>query len=275
MEGRQECRGRISVRIVAASLGLVFAVQPGGAAAGPGLTEIVSVRSNGKQADNISARFSPPAVSADGLVVAFDSIAANLVGGDTNAAMDVFVRDRASGETERVSVSSKGKQADGFSRDPSVSAEGRFVAFTSGATNLVPGDTNGFQDVFVRDRLTGQTRLVSVGFDATPADGASLGPSISRDGRFVAFASDASNLIPAGAVPAGRDIYVRDLVTGTTQLVSVTASGQASGSSTVGDISADGRLVAFSSFSANLVPATPTTRSACSSVTGRPAPPAG
>src|SRR2546421_6026549 len=105
--------------VVSAFIGLFAA---GAAAAAPGLTELVSVRSNGTQGDGISGRASAPAVSANGVVVAFDSAATNLVGGDTNGALDVFVRDRASGRTERVSVSSKGKQADSGSAGPMLSA---------------------------------------------------------------------------------------------------------------------------------------------------------
>ena len=96
------------------------------------------------------ATASSPAISADGRFVAFDSEATNLVPGDTNDASDVFVRDRQTGTTRRVSVSSGGAQGNGASFDPAISADGRFVAFNSDATNLVPGDTNGAADVFVR-----------------------------------------------------------------------------------------------------------------------------
>src|SRR6266487_3090968 len=167
--------------VVSAFIGLFAA----GAAATPALTELVSVRSNGTQGDGISGRVSAPAVSTDGVVVAFDSAATNLVGGDTNGALDVFVRDRSTGRTERVSVTSRGKQADGSSAGPAVSDDGRFVAFDSAATNLVPGDTNGRTDVFVRDRLTGATTRVSVAADGTQADNVSFGAAISADGRLV------------------------------------------------------------------------------------------
>src|SRR5512132_1754286 len=103
-------RSRLSAASLLALLVVVATV--GGAAAAPGLTELVSVRSNGKQGDGISARASAPAVNGNGLVVAVDSAATNLVGGDSNGAVDVFVRDRASGRTQRVSVTSKGKEAD-------------------------------------------------------------------------------------------------------------------------------------------------------------------
>src|SRR5207253_2878782 len=108
----------------------------------------------------IAAYASQLSLSADGRFVAFGSYATNLVAGDTNGQHDVFIRDRLTGTTERVSLSSTGNQGDGWSSGPSLSADGRFVAFTSGATNLVPGDTNGASDVFVHDRQTGITERV-------------------------------------------------------------------------------------------------------------------
>src|SRR6188508_1225456 len=115
-------------------------------------TARVSVDSLGQQSNAISAAC---AISADGRFVAFQSDASNLVAGDTNGLSDVFVRDRQNGTTERVSVSSNGAQADSSSGHAAISADGRWVAFYSYATNLVAGDTNGYADVFVRDRLTG------------------------------------------------------------------------------------------------------------------------
>jgi Tol biopolymer transport system component len=235
-------------------LALLIAVAAfaGAATAAPGVTELVSVRSNGRQGNDISGRFSPPAVSADGRVVAFDSVATNLVGGDTNGVDDIFVRDRSSGRTERVSVDSRGRQANGGSFFPAVSGDGRLVAFQSVATNLVAGDTNGVQDVFVHDRLTGVTTRASVAsHSGRQADGASNNAAISADGRFVAFVSGASNLVPRG-VPG---VYVRDLLRGTTELVSVSSAGvPANGFTASPNISADGRFVTFASFASNLVP---------------------
>jgi Tol biopolymer transport system component len=229
-------------------------VAPVGAAtAAAGLTELVSVRSNGHQGDGISGRASAPSVSANGLVVAFDSAATNLVGGDTNGAVDVFVRDRASGRTERVSVSGKGKQGNGGSAGPAVSDDGRFVAFESSATNLVPGDTNGRTDIFVRDRVAGATTRASVAADGTQSDNVSFGSAISADGRFVAFVSDASNLVPEPA--SGRQVYVKDLVTGAVERVSVSSGGDpAQGFTTPPAISGDGRVVTFAAAASNLVP---------------------
>src|SRR5204862_2107304 len=124
-----------------------------------GTTERVSVASGGTEGNDASLGF---ALSADGRFVAFQSDATNLVAGDTNGATDVFVYDRQTGMTERVSVASDGTQANNASSYPVLSADGRFVAFDSAATNLVAGDTNGATDVFVHDRQTGATERASV-----------------------------------------------------------------------------------------------------------------
>jgi Tol biopolymer transport system component len=108
-----------------------------------------------------NAASSGPSLSADGRYVSFDSYATNMVSGDTNGVLDVFVRDRNTGTTMLVSRNSAGTQGDDGSGDPSISDDGRYVAFASGATNLVSGDTNGAIDIFVRDRNTGTTTLVS------------------------------------------------------------------------------------------------------------------
>jgi len=123
--------------------------------------------------------------------VAFDSAATNLVAGDTNDTHDVFVRDRQTGRTMRVSVASDGAQGNGHSFSPSISADGRYVAFYSYADNLVAGDTNSCYDVFVRDRQTGRTTRVSVASNGKQGNGSSDYPSISADGRYVPFESDA------------------------------------------------------------------------------------
>src|SRR5439155_1055443 len=125
----------------------------------------------------------------------------------------IFVHDRRTRMTERVSVASDGTQANAFSGEASISADGRFVAFASLASNLVSGDTNGADDVFVHDRRTGVTERVSVASDDTQGNGASVvctpSPSVSADGRFVAFASQASNLVP-GDTNGRVDLFVRD-----------------------------------------------------------------
>jgi PKD repeat protein len=213
-------------------------------------TARVSVASDGTQANDSSYG---PAVSADGRYVAFESYATNLVPDDTNMTADVFVHDRETGQTERVSVASDGTEGNGFSAWPALSADGRYVAFCSSASNLVAGDTNGEVDVFVHDRQTGETERVSVASDGTEGNCLSDIPSISSDGRYVAFQSCASNLVPDDTNMAG-DVFVHDRQTGQTERVSVANDGsQANGGSGKPSISADGRYVAFVSCAPNLV----------------------
>ena len=214
----------------------------------------ISVASNGSQADAGSGLTGPPSLSATGRFVAFVSSATNLVPGDTNGFVDVFVRDRVTRSTTLVSVASDGTQADGDSFLPTVSGDGRYVAFGSFASNLVPGDTNGESDVFVRDRWAGTTRLISMSSVGEQGNRLSGDPEISLNGRFVTFYSFASNLVPKDTNGDG-DVFVRDQVTNTTTLVSVATDGtQGDNSSSGPSISADGRYVAFDSSATNLVP---------------------
>jgi Tol biopolymer transport system component len=220
------------------------------ASASTGSTTRVSVATGGTQANNISGG---SAISADGRFVAFQSSASNLVTGDTNGALDVFVRDRVTGATTRVSVATGGTQANGVSYVPSISADGRYVAFASDASNLVAGDTNGTYDVFSHDRETGATTRVSVATGGTQANSGSSGAVISADGRWVAFQSDASNLV-AGDTNRMYDVFSHDRETGATIRVSVASDGtQANGNSHIGATSADGRFIAFQSNASNLV----------------------
>jgi len=230
---------------------LALILTPAGSVrAAPGNTTRVSVASDGTQANGGSFT---PSISADGRYVAFASIAVNLVSGDTNGVQDIFVHDRQTGQTTRVSVASGGAQANGPSFDPSISADGRYVAFASLATNLVSGDTNDHRDIFVHDRQTGQTTRVSVASGGAQANGPSFDPSISADGRYVAFASNASNLVSGDTNNTG-DIFVHDRQTGATTRVSIGPGGtQANRGSLAPSISADGRYVAFHSDATNLV----------------------
>jgi Tol biopolymer transport system component len=215
------------------------------------VTQRVSVDSGGISGNGDSVF---PSISADGRWVAFHSLAANLVAGDTNGSWDVFVRDRQSGTTERVSVDSGSVQGSDDSFFPSVSADGRFVAFHSPATNLVPGDTNGMWDVFVRDRQSGTTERVSVESGGAQGNDHSISPSISADGRYVAFVSFATDLV-LGDTNFAHDIFVRDRQSGTTQRVSVDSSGaQGDSDSDFPSISPDSRYVVFRSNATNLVP---------------------
>jgi Tol biopolymer transport system component len=230
------------------------------------ITEWVSKDSDGNESDGFSVELS---VSGDGRFVAFVSSATNLVPDDTNEVRDVFLHDRETSETTRLSVDSEGKEADNTSRGPSISADGRYVAFASTATNLVHDDTNGVSDVFVYDRKMGETSRVSVDSEGNEADSHSLQytgrPSISGDGRFVAFHSWATNLVP-NDTNGVEDVFVHDRETGVTTRVSVDSFGDEANLpgcdydvygyvnfSTMPSISADGRYVAFVSCAADLV----------------------
>jgi Tol biopolymer transport system component len=217
-----------------------------------GTTQRLSISSGGVPGDDDSYVAS---ISADGRYVAFYSYASNLVSGDTNGVPDVFVRDRLSAVTERVSLSSSGVQGNGTSREPSISGDGRFVAFQSDATNLISSDTNGFTDIFVRDRLNGTTVRASVNNAGWYANGNCTYPAISADGRFVTFASVATNLIGPLAFDTNgvEDVFCRDLVNGGTSRLSVSASEEGNGLSSSPSISGDGRFVAFQSRASNLV----------------------
>jgi cysteine-rich repeat protein len=196
-----------------------------------------------------------PRLSADGNLVAFVSGATNWVPADGNGVDDVFVRDRAAGTTERVSVASSGDEADGSSAELSIhlSSTGRFVVFTSDATNLVPRDTNGVADVFVRDRATGTTERVSVSSTGAEGNSRSSGGKVSEDGRFVAFSSDATNLVESDTNGVS-DVFVRDRRTGATERVSLSSTGvEGDGGSFAGGISADGQVVSLTSNATNLV----------------------
>lgn len=211
-----------------------------------GTTERVSVASDGSQGNGHSLY---PAISGDGRWVAFQSDATNLVPGDTNRATDIFVRDLASGTTERLCD----VQPNGPSSHPAISGDGSVVAFSSAATNLVSGDTNGRLDIFVCDRTQGTLEVVSVASDGQLGNGDSILPAISADGRFVAFKSLADNLVPDdrnGVV----DVFVFDRQTRTIERVSVNrAGGNADDFSFPPAISADGRFVAFGSAATNLI----------------------
>jgi len=211
-------------------------------------TTRVSIATSGAQANGDSDY---PAISADGRYVIFLSSASNLVSGDTNGYRDVFVHDRQNATTKRLSISSAGTAANNHSDMPSISVDGRYVVFSSNASNLVPDDSNNQSDVFVYDQLLNTSRRVSLNSSGAQANGASDLPSISGDGRYIAFVSWASNF--AGAISRAQ-IFVRDMKTGETSLVSSTQSGVIGNDvSTNPHISKDGRFVAFQSQSSNLV----------------------
>ncbi len=217
-----------------------------------GTTERVSVSSDGSQAD---AACGGGWLSGTGRYVVFSSSATNLVPGDTNGCADIFVRDRVAGTTERVSLSSSGAQGDADSSYGGISADGRYVVFSSSATNLVPDDTNARTDVFVRDRVANTTVRVSVSSTGVEGDDHSGSSSISADGRYVAFASDATNLV-TGDINLHEDVFVRDLIAGDTYLVSYASDGsQANDDCDSPTIAQQApHIVAYGSSASNLVP---------------------
>ena len=221
---------------------------------GTGVVELVSAGLGGAAADSASGQ---PVLDDDGSHVGFASRATNLVAGDSNRFSDVFVLVPGAGVV-RASVAGDGTQANGASAEPDLSSNGRLIVFTSRADNLVPGDTNGNDDVFVHNMVTGATALVSAGLRGRPADGDSSAPAISPDGRFVTFSSDAGNLV-AGDRNRRQDVFRRDLITRHTRLISVRRGGGggqnkalAGGRAQVSDVSRHGRFVVFESDATNL-----------------------
>jgi hypothetical protein len=211
----------------------------------------VSVASDGTEGDGDSGT---PEISDDGRYVVFFSTATTLVANDTNGKNDIFVHDRQTGTTMLVSISSGGIQANQHSDNPSVSADGRYIAFESAATNLVSGDTNEQVDIFVHDILTRTTSRVSVSSTGEQADGTSVRPAVSSTGRYVTFQSMATNLV-TGDTGYKYDIFVHDRQTGLTNRVSINSYGIQGNDHSDGPspISADGRFIAFRSFAGNLV----------------------
>ena len=215
---------------------------------------LVSTSANGTQGNDSSIY--GVSVSADGTKIAFSSTATNLIGSDANSVADIFVKDLISGDVQLVSAAADGTQGDAASKNAvSISADGTKVAFISSAANLVSSDTNGVQDIFVKDLETGAIERVSVAPDGNDGNGQTLySVAISADGTKVAFASHASNLV-AGDSNTQLDVFVRDLNTGTTQRVSVDEHG-VEGNYAAGKhiaLSANGTKVAFISSATNLV----------------------
>jgi Tol biopolymer transport system component len=235
--------------VVGAVLALTLAVgQPALGASTPRadrglpITSLISLGVHNKPSAGQSYA---PSISTDGRYVAFDSDADNLVPGDTNSQNDVFVRDRSTGRSERVSVNTRGEQGDKGSFTPAISGDGRWVAFASDATNLVPGDTNGASDVFLHDRRTHRTTRLSVALDGRETLGGSS-PSLSADGRWVVY-NVAAPLVSKGTDEDLAGMFVYDTRTGHRERL-----GHIEGSDPT--ISADGRYVAFSSEVRDLVP---------------------
>ncbi len=212
----------------------------------------VSLAHDGSEANGYSDSGYP---SLDGNLVAFGSSASNLVAGDTNSDSDIFVRDVTAGTTERVSVDSSGAEADDDSYQPKMTPDGRYVVFMSEATNLVPGDTNGARDIFVRDRLADTTTRINVSSAGVEANDDSFinGGTISANGRLVVFHSRASNLV-AGDTNGFMDVFVHDRSSGITSRISVTDTGaEANFDCYTADISPDGAYIAFHTDADNII----------------------
>ena len=214
-------------------------------------TVLVSRSLSGGSATGYSVQ---PSISAGGEVVAFTSSAPDLVEADSNGTLDVFVHDLRTGRIELVSRGSNGELGDRDSFSPSLSADGRYVAFSSLASNLDPRDRNEAPDIYRHDRVTRKTILISVSSAGMVGDGASVQPSVSADGQVVAFTSLAANLDPDDG-NGEADVFVRDLRAGTTELISRGLDGHAAGgASSEPVLSADGRVVAFTSAAPDIVP---------------------
>lgn len=193
-------------------------------------------------------------VSDDGNIVAFASVATNLVSGDTNGAPDIFIRNRAAGTTIRINGMG-GAQPNNASFNPSVSGDGKFVAFRSNASNLIPNDTNGVGDIFVYNIANGTIERVSESSEGTQGNFPSDRPSINENGRFISFYSDATTLVYQDTNGSG-DIFLHDRNTEITTRVSVRAANGGQGSGPSGQISAisdNGSVIAWESFQANIV----------------------
>jgi flagellin-like hook-associated protein FlgL len=209
-----------------------------------GVTQILTQGGNGDSSN--------PVMSANGRYVTYQSAASNLVAGDTNTRTDIFVTDILMGTTERVSITSSAQESNGNASNAAISADGRYVVFQTPGNNLVSNDTNGNVDVFMRDRQAGTTvRISQIG--STEGNGLSGYASISADGRYISFGSQATTLL-ASDTDATTDMYIKDILTGSLTLASVSSSGQkGTGTNTQGRLSADGRYLSFHSNAANLV----------------------
>lgn len=216
-----------------------------------GATTLVSERRAG-DGEGGNGPSNDPGISKDGRYVVYESKASNLINGDTNDRKDIFLFDRVTGETKRVSVRSNGQQGNGGSEDAAISADGKFIVFTSYARNLVTGDTNRKRDVFAHKRTTGKTERVSLRAGGRQANGESWNGTISGNGRFVAFESKATNLVSADR-SNDRDVFRYDRwKKRISQASRTSAEKQARGQSGDPTISANGRWIAFESNAGNL-----------------------
>ncbi len=217
--------------------------------------ELVSDPNTGSETDNASSEPSI-SLSSDGRFIVFQSGATNLVSGDENSADDIFIFDKEGedgSQVELISVDSDETASNGSSSNGAVSSDGRYVVFQSNATNLVSGDVNSASDIFLRDRTDGTTIRVSVNDDGDEADGDSINPRISSDGRYIVFQSAATNLV-SDDTNEQIDIFLHDTDSETTTRISLSATDvEGDGDSTNPDISSDGNIIVFESEATNLI----------------------
>ena len=213
-----------------------------------GITKLISVSSDGKNGRYWSQI---PSISEDGRYIAFSSINP-LVPSDTNTASDIYVHDQQSGFTERVSISSDGVQGNSWSGSSNISPDGRYVVFDSTSNNLVPGDTNQYNrhsNIFFHDRQTGLTELISISSSGEQGNSSSGSPVVSEDGRYVAFRSSSDNLVINDTNGSYHDLFIHDRVMKTTEVVSVLPNGeQLETGTTHFKLSQDWRYIAFYEF---------------------------
>ncbi len=210
-----------------------------------------SVSSAGVQANGASQN---PRLSADGRFVAFSSDATNLVAGDTNGKTDIFVYDQVTQVTSRINLDQDGKPANDSAANPVISADGRYVAFSSAATNLVTGVTNHVENIYVADRLTGGIERVNVTPSGVEPDAACRYPDMSADGRILAFLSNTKKFLPQGSGSGVQQIYVKDRISGQVGLASLSSTQEeANADNSPPVLSADGLYLAFRSKATNLV----------------------
>lgn len=224
-----------------------------------GTTTLVSTNATGTDSGNRGSGSFSPRITPDGRFVVFDSLASDLVANDNNGSSgrDIFVRDLQTATTTLVSVNTTDTgSGNDYSLNPQITPDGRFVVFSSGASDLVSMDTNEGSNIYVRDLHMSTTTLVSINAAGTGgSNGSSDNPQISSDGRFVTFQSDASNLVTTDIENGERDIFLRDLQIGTTTLVSSNTAGTGDGDnfSFNPKITSDGQFVVFESRANNLV----------------------
>ena len=224
-----------------------------------GSTTRVSVDSAGNEGNDASASFDAPVVSDDGRYVVFTSRASNLVAGSVSPYDDVFMRDTQTGTTTLVSVSTGGAAGDGYSNEPDMSADGRYVVFDSSSKTFDVDDVGIYSDIFLRDTVNGTTTRINLPVSGTYANSSSVSPAISADGRYIVYQSAASNLVP-NDTNDNWDVFLFDRQTSATTRVSVTSAGEqgTGGLGTSGaaspSISADGRYISFTAGFTNLAP---------------------